>query len=216
MISHVRIARSALCIASLAAAFAVAAAGDPSAGKAKAAACMACHGPDGNSVSAEWPKLAGQNPAYIVKQLGDFKSGRRVNQVMSPMAQPLGAKDIEDIAAYFATGTPQPATGTAASMATGRQIYEGGRHRPAVIACKGCHSPNGAGNGNVAKMMAAPMAVIAPAIGSQHAAYVLRQLKAYRSGQRTNDVGRIMGEIASRLTEEEMAAVAEYVATLQR
>lgn len=216
MINHVRIARSALCITLLAAAFPVAAAGDPSAGKAKAAACTACHGPDGNSLSTEWPKLAGQNAAYLVKQLGDFKSGRRVNQIMNPMAQPLSTKDIEDIAAYFASGKPQPASGAAASIALGKQIYEGGRHRPAVIACKGCHSPNGAGNGDVAKMMSAPMAVIAPAIGSQHSAYVLRQLQAYRSAQRTNDVGGIMRDISSRLTEEELTAVAEYVATLQR
>lgn len=193
-----------------------AAAGNAANGQAKSAACGACHGMDGNSVNPEWPKLAGQIPEYIVKQLHDFKAGRRSNETMSPMAQPLGKEDIEDLAAYFAAQKPNAGEARAELRARGEQIYLKGRHRPAVIACIGCHGPQGQGNSEWGRNLAPPPAVLAPALGGQQAAYVVKQLQDYRKKARTNDVGRVMRDISSRLSEEDIAAVAEYITALRR
>lgn len=192
-----------------------AAAPDAAAGRAKAAVCGACHGADGNSVAAEWPKLAGQLPQYLVKQLHDFKAGRRNDPTMGPMAQALGEQDIEDLAAYFSAQKIRSDAGRAQTAALGQQIYEKGKHRPAVPACLGCHGPAGAGKSDWAKTMAAPPPVLAPALGGQQAGYVLKQLKAYQRGDRANDVGQVMRGIVAQLTEAEMAAVAEYAAALR-
>jgi cytochrome c553 len=166
-------------------------------------------------VNPEWPKLAGQVPQYIAKQLHDFKAGRRSDQTMSPMAQPLTSQDIEDLAAYFATLKVQSGSGKAESMARGREIYEKGIHRPKVLACVGCHGPQGAGNRDWSKSMAAQPAMLAPSLGGQQPAYVLKQLKAYKTGNRKNDVGHVMRDLLSHLTEEDMVAVAEYITTLK-
>lgn len=192
------------------------AAPDAAAGRAKAAACGACHGPDGNSVAPEWPKLAGQVPQYLVKQLHDFKAGRRSDQTMGPMAQPLSEQDIEDLAAYFSTQRIQPGGGKAETMAMGREVYEKGRHRPKVLACIGCHGPRGEGNRDWSRNMAVQPVLLAPALGGQQAGYVLKQLKAYKSGDRANDVGHVMRGIVSQLTEADMAAVAEYITALRQ
>ncbi len=191
------------------------AAGDPAAGKTKSAACAACHGADGNSPAPTWPKLAGQVREYTVKQLHDFKAGRRTEPTMSPMVQPLSSQDMEDIAAYLATQRIEPGAGKPELRALGEKIYEKGKHRPAVTACTGCHGANGAGNGEWAKRLAAPPAVLAPALAGQHPDYIVKQLKAYQSGVRRNDVGGVMRDIASRLTEEEIVAVAHFVTTLR-
>lgn len=193
------------------------AAPDAAAGQSKAAACAACHGADGNSdVNPEWPKLAGQVPQYIAKQLHDFKSGRRNDQAMSPMAQPLTSQDIEDLAAYFAAQKAQAGAGKPELMARGREIYEKGVHRPKVVACVGCHGPQGAGNRDWSRSMAAQPAMLAPALGGQQSAYVLKQLKAYKAGSRGNDVGHIMRDVLSHLSEADMVAVAEYITALKR
>lgn len=194
----------------------VSAAPDAAAGQGKAAVCAGCHGQDGNSgVNPEWPKLAGQVPQYIAKQLHDFKAGRRSDQAMSPMAQPLTSQDIEDLAAYFATLKVQPGAGKTELMARGREIYEKGIHRPKVLACVGCHGPQGAGNRDWSKSMATQPAMLAPSLGGQQPAYVLKQLKAYKTGNRKNDVGHVMRDLLSHLTEEDMVAVAEYITTLK-
>lgn len=192
------------------------AAPDAAAGQAKAAVCGACHGPDGNSAAAEWPKLAGQVPEYIAKQLHDFKAGRRSDQTMSPMAQPLTEQDIADLAAYFSTQKVLPGQGKAEAASRGREIYEKGTHRPKVVACVGCHGPQGAGNRDWGKNMAVQPAMLAPALGGQQPAYVVKQLKAYKEGARGNDVGHIMRDIVSHLSEQDMAAVAEYITALRR
>lgn len=192
------------------------AAGNAANGQAKAAVCGACHGMDGNSVNPEWPSLAGQIPEYIVKQLHDFKAGRRSNETMSPMAQPLGKEDIEDLAAYFAAQKPNAGEAKAELRARGEQIYLKGKHRPAVIACIGCHGPQGQGNREWGRNLAAPPAVLAPAIGGQQATYVVKQLQDYRKKARSNDVGRVMRDISSRLSEEDIVAVAEYITALKR
>lgn len=192
------------------------AAGNAANGQAKAAVCGACHGVDGNSVNPEWPSLAGQLPEYIVKQLHDFKANRRNNELMSPMAQPLGKEDIEDLAAFFATQQPKVGEAKAELKARGEQIYRKGKHRPAVTACIGCHGPGGEGNREWGKSLAAPPAVLAPALGGQQAAYVAKQMQDYKKKTRANDVGRVMRDIASRLSDEDIAAVAEYITSLKR
>jgi cytochrome c553 len=198
------------------AAQAASAAPDAAAGQTKAAVCGACHGADGNSVAPEWPKLAGQVPEYIAKQLHDFKAGRRSDQTMSPMAQPLTEQDIADLAAYFAAQKVQPGGAKAEALARGREIYEKGTHRPKVVACVGCHGPQGAGSRDWGKSMAAQPALLAPALGGQQTAYVVKQLKAYKEGTRGNDVGHVMRDIVSHLSEQDMAAVAEYITALRR
>lgn len=192
------------------------AAGDPAAGSGKAATCTACHGPEGNSVNAEWPKLAGQIPEYLVKQLHDFKAGKRRDQMMSPMAQPLTEQDIQDLAAYYGGQRIQAGAGDAEKRAQGEKIYTKGKQRPTVLACIGCHGTTGQGNREWGQRLAAPPAVLAPALGSQHQTYIVKQLKAYQQGTRKNDVGHVMRDIANRLTEQDIVAVAEYIATLGR
>ena len=193
------------------------AAGNVEAGKAKAGMCMVCHGADGNSAADTWPKLAGQVPEYIVKQLQDFKLGRRTDEQMGPMAQPLSDQDVADLAAYFSKQQPTPAEARMELLAQGERLFLKGKGRPAVVAaCTGCHAPNGAGRGDWARLYSNLPTLLAPAIGGQHPAYVAKQLKAYRDGARGNDVARVMRNIAARLDDQDIAAVAEYVATLTR
>lgn len=194
------------------------AAGNVEAGQTKAAVCMGCHGPDGNSPADMWPKIAGQLPQYISKQLQDFKSGRRKNEQMSPMAQPLGDQDIDDLAAFFSA---QKASKLEAKqrelLAEGEKIYMKGKGRPDVVpACLGCHGPSGSGKNDWSATMSRPPTMLAPAIGGQHPAYVVNQLKAYNVRSRTNDEAHVMRDIAGRLTDNDMVAVAQYIATLAR
>jgi len=205
-----------MAIATMAWAGASTAAGNAANGQTKSAACGACHGMDGNSANPDWPKLAGQIPEYIIKQLHDFKAGRRSNETMSPMAQPLSGQDIEDLAAYFSSQKSTTGEAKAELRARGEQIYLKGKHRPAVTACIGCHGPSGAGNQDWGKNLSAPPAVLAPAIGGQQAPYVAKQLQDYKNKARTNDVGRVMRDISSRLSDEDILAVAEYITSLKR
>lgn len=199
------------------------AAGNPELGQQKAAVCMACHGPDGNSQALPdsappWPKLAGQVPEYTVKQIHDFKAGRRSNEQMSPQAQMVADADVADIAAFFASQKVNRQEATQKQvLAKGEQLFLKGKGRPQVVAaCVGCHGFNGIGNRDWAKTMAKPPVILAPAIGGQHANYLVKQLKAYRDGSRNNDPGKVMTDIATRLDESEMVAVAEYLSTLAR
>ena len=193
------------------------AAGNAEAGKTKASTCMACHGPDGNSPADTWPKLAGQMPEYITKQLKDFQLGARSNEQMSPMAKPLSNQDIADLAAYFSSQQVKIGEGRPELLAQGQSIFYKGKGRPAVVAaCTGCHGSTGGGKRDWNALYASAPTVLAPAIGSQQPAYIMRQLKAYRDGTRSNDVGRVMRNIAVRLDDNDIAAVAEYVATLPR
>lgn len=189
--------------------------GDAQAGQEKAIPCGACHGVDGNSLNPEWPSLAGQIPDYLKKQLSDFKAGHRADPLMSPMAQALAAPDVEDLVAYFAALAPKN-PGVSGKNTAGERIYLKGKLRPQATACVGCHGPAGAGNAAWGKTLAAPPAVLAPAIGGQQAPYLAKQLKAYRDGTRKNDAARVMREIAASLDDQEIAAVAEYIAGLRR
>jgi len=180
------------------------AAGDAVAGKTASAICAGCHGADGNSVNPEWPKLAGQGAAYLVKQLSDFKAGKRKNATMAPMAAPLGDKDRADLAAYFSGQKRTPGSADRKLAELGQKIYRGGNPVSGVSACTGCHGPTGAGN-PVAKF---------PAIGRQQAKYVENQLHAFASGERHNDSNRMMRNLAGKMTEKEIQAVASYVQAL--
>jgi cytochrome c553 len=215
----------ALACASVAAASVAAAkpAGNAAAGQQKSAACGGCHGPDGNTppemyAAIKAPKLAGQVPEYIVKSLHDFKAARRSNEVMSPQAQAVAENDMADIAAWFGSQKvrPNPAQNKDL-LAQGEKIYMKGIGRPDVVAaCIGCHAPNGVGNRDWAKIMSKVPVVLAPAIGGQHAGYISDQLKAYKSGKRATDPAKVMRDITGRMSEKDIAAVAEYIATLGR
>lgn len=200
-----------------------AAAGNPELGQQKAATCIACHGATGNSIalpppSDPWPKLAGQTPEYITKQLLDFKTGRRENQQMSAQAQTLAEADIADIAAFFAKQRVESnTTPDRALLAQGQKLFLKGKGRPDMVAaCVGCHGFNGAGQRDWAEVYAMRPSLLAPAIGGQHARYVMKQLTAFRDDNRTNDSGKVMHNVAVRLDDKEIAAVAEYVSTLGR
>lgn len=179
--------------------------GSVSAGQAKATTCVACHGVDGNSVNPEWPSLAGQHTAYIVKQLKAFKTGARQSPLMSPMAQPLSDQDMEDLAAYYATQTARGLEAQKSKVEAGQRLYRGGNETLAVAACIACHGPNGRGNS----------AAGYPSIRGQHSKYVEAQLNAYKSGQRSTDPNKMMRDIATRLTAEEIVAVSSYVQGLR-
>jgi cytochrome c553 len=135
---------------------------------------------------------------------------------MSPMAQSVSEADIADIAAYFAVQKVKPNEAEASeSLAAGEKIFFKGKGRPDVVAaCVGCHGLGGAGNKNWGKLMANQPAILAPAIGGQHASYLVKQLKDYKNGKRTNDRGQVMRNIAARMSNQEIEAVAVYVATL--
>lgn len=181
------------------------AAGDATAGQQKSAACAACHGADGNSANGEWPKLAGQNTVYLVKQLQDFKAGRRANPIMSGMAAPLSDQDMEDIAAYFSAQQPAPGKADPELVEKGKVIYLSGNLNSGLAACTACHGANGKGN---------PAAGF-PAVSDQHAQYVETQLKAFRAMQRGNDPGQMMRNIAAKMNDDEIKAVASFMQGLQ-
>ena len=181
--------------------------GSVEAGRAKAATCAACHGVDGNSVAPEWPSLAGQHAAYIVRQLEAFKSGERQDVTMTPFAMTLSEEDMHDVAAYFAAQTRTPKGADPVAVNLGQQIYRGGIPERGIAACIACHGPSGHGN---------PLAAY-PAINGQHAAYTVKTLNAYKSGDRRSDtsVNQMMRNVAQMLLDDEIAAVAGYVQGLQ-
>ncbi|SEQ09522.1 Cytochrome c553 [Ectothiorhodospira magna] len=180
--------------------------GDPVRGKELSSPCVACHQADGNSVVPAWPKIAGKDEAYLLKQLQDYKAGRRSHALMNPQVAVLEEEDLPHLAAYFAsqTATPGRTSASAEKLALGRQIYFGGNAASGVAACVACHGPTGKGN---------PAAVF-PSVAAQHGVYTLDQLQQFRDGLRANDPARMMRNVAGRMTDEEMSAVAEFIATL--
>ena len=179
--------------------------GNAEAGKTKSAVCAACHNADGNSVNPEWPKLAGQHPNYIIKELNDFKNDKRVNATMSPMAKPLSEQDMADLAAYFSSQAKKLGEADQTKVGLGEQVYKGGNNATGVAACAACHGPTGAGN---------PAANF-PSLNGQHATYVKAQLLNFRSGARANDAGRMMRNVAAKMSDAEIDSVAEYIAGLK-
>lgn len=180
--------------------------GDPDKGRAIVnQVCSACHGADGNSPLPINPSLAGQHPEYIVKQLTNFKSGERNNAVMMGMVASLSADDMHNLAAYFAVQKPKEMAAKDKDLALqGRKLFRGGNASTSVAACAGCHSPNGAG-----------IPAQYPRLAGQHADYIAAQLKAFRAGDRANDPNGMMRAAAAKLTDREIAALAEYIAGLR-
>jgi cytochrome c553 len=176
--------------------------GDPKAGEAKAnTICLACHGPQGNSIVPIWPKLAGQHPDYTIKQLNDYRAGKRANEQMTPMAMPLTDQEVLDVAAYFAQQTKTPGAADPALASMGESIYRWGNPETGVPACSGCHGPAGQGQA-LAKF---------PRISGQHADYTKLTLEHFRDTLRANDLNGMMRGAAARLTDQEIAAVAQYI-----
>jgi cytochrome c553 len=177
--------------------------GDATAGQAKAAVCGACHGMDGNSADAQYPKLAGQSEQYIVRQLTDFKSGKRQNPIMMGMAAPLSEQDMHDLGAYFATKKPLPGVADQALVEQGQTLYRQGDASRGIPACMACHSIDGSGN---------PGAMY-PHLAGQHAQYVEATLKAWHDGTSWGDDAhaRIMPSIAAKLDAKDIAALASYI-----
>ena len=178
------------------------AAGNAAAGeKIVTGVCAACHGADGNSVITTNPKLAQQHPEYIAKQLANFKSGERKNAIMSGMAAALSPEDMANVAAYFGAQKGKVGSATTNSAGSlGEKIYRAGIAKVGVPACASCHGAAGAG-----------VPVQFPRISGQHADYVVTQLKAFYSGERANDNAKVMRMIAAKMSDAEMAAVADYI-----
>ncbi len=182
------------------------AAGSAEAGKVKSVTCSACHGMDGNSLNPEWPTIAGQHESYLIKALNAFKSGARQNVLMSGMAMPLSAEDIQDLAAYFAEQKPAPGVADPALVTAGERLYRGGNKDTGVPACLACHGPTGQGN----------PAASWPSIAGQHATYAAAQLKAYRAKERSTDGDtQMMRNVAAQLTDDEIKSVTSYIQGLR-
>jgi cytochrome c553 len=165
--------------------------------------CGACHLADGNRGAPANPIIAGQHPAYLEKQLTEFKSGKRASAVMKAMAAMLDESDARSVAAFYASKQPKPGFAKNKDLvALGEKIYRGGIAERQVPACAGCHSPNGAG-----------IPAQYPRLAGQHGEYVQTQLKTFRSGERANSAP--MMAIAARLNDREIQAVADYVAGLR-
>lgn len=177
--------------------------GDATKGQAKAAVCGACHGIDGNSGDAQYPKLAGQNAHYIVEQLNNFKQGRRQNPIMLGFASQLSEQDMYDIAAYFAGQTVRPGVADEKQLERGRRLYRQGAAEAKVPACMACHGPDGRGNPG------APY----PQLAGQHADYIQKTLTAWHDGTVWGDNAhaQIMPAIAKRLSTDDIAAVSSYI-----
>ncbi|MBU3567929.1 c-type cytochrome [Polynucleobacter alcilacus] len=164
-------------------------------------ACITCHGPKGQSAVGTWPKLAAQHPTYLARQLKNYKEGIRVNAIMMGMSAALTDQDMNNIAAYLSQ--QQPSQGVAQNKDTielGKSIYRGGISAKNVPACAGCHSPNGAG-----------IPAQYPRQGGQWAEYSNTQLMLFREGTRKNTQ---MNMIATKLSDQEMKAVSDYMAGL--
>jgi cytochrome c553 len=181
-------------------------AADIQAGKSKSAACAGCHGADGNSISGTWPSLAGQHASYLVKQLKDYKSGARVNATMQGMAGILATDaDLQDVAAYYQSQKLKPVKFDDTLIEKGESIYRGGITEISVPACMACHAPDGSGN----------EPALWPSLKGQQPDYIVSQLKMFRDGSRANDAGKMMRNVAARMSDTEMTAVAAYIAGIK-
>ncbi len=181
--------------------------------KRYAAVCASCHGADGNSGVPANPKLAQQHPTYIVKQLQEFKAGKRPSSVMQAFAAQLSEQDMRNIAAFVGNAKAKPGFARDKDLVTaGERIYRGGIADRQIAACASCHSPNGAG-----------IPGQYPRLSGQHADYTAGQLAKFRTaandknakGDSTRPNSVQMMQIASRMTDQEIRAVADYIAGLR-
>ncbi len=183
--------------------------GDPTAGKPKTQACASCHGDTGNSPQemASNPKLAGQHEKYLIKQMIEFQkgaAGSRPNGIMLGFVQNLSKQDIKDIAAYYATQNTSLGAVPVTSLALGQQIYRGGILNAGIPACGACHGAKGEGNA----------LMNAPALSGQHPEYIVAQMQAFKGELRKNDPNAMMRDIAKKMSDEQIQALAQYVSGL--
>lgn len=165
--------------------------------------CGACHTADGSRGSPANPILAGQHPEYLVKQLTEFKAGKRNNAIMKGFASTLSDDDMKNVAAFYASKSTKPGFAKDKALVTlGEKIYRGGIAEKAVPACAACHGPSGAG-----------MPAQYPRMGGQHGDYTEAQMVAFRSGARANSVQMVT--IAAKLSDREIKAVSDYIAGLR-
>lgn len=164
--------------------------------------CASCHGEDGNSLVPAFPKLAGQQAVYLQRELKDYKSGKRVSEVMVPIVAGLNDEDLANLAAFYASQKPAPGTVTEpALLPVGKTLYLKGNSKSGIPACDSCHEESGAGDGKF------------PRVAGQNVEYALEQFKLYAAGKRTNGT-KVMQTIAERMTEQETRAIAEYMASM--
>jgi cytochrome c553 len=181
--------------------------GSAEAGKARSITCTACHGPAGNSVNPLWPNIAGQGAPYLLAQLQAFKAGTRSDPLMTSQAMMLSDQDMADLAVYF-EGLPAAAQAVAdpSLVDKAEALYRGGDVSDQISACIACHGPTGRGN----------PAANYPALAGQHSAYTAKQLRDYGSGARESDgKTRMMRDVAAKLSEDEIVALASYVQGLR-
>jgi cytochrome c553 len=185
--------------------------GNAEAGAAKAAVCAACHGATGNSANPEWPSLAGQHREYIVEQLVALKSGVRVAALMNPMAAALSEQDMADLAAHFSKQTLVGLETGGDAWKAGEKLYRGGDAARGIPACAACHGPQGRGNGPARW----------PQVRAQQPAYVTAQLQhyaaktRYQAGKGVPVGAELMYDVAKRLTEDDIKALAAYLQGLR-
>ncbi len=183
--------------------------GDPNAGKTKSELCHGCHGVDGMSIDpTTFPNLAGQYAGYIFKQVQDFQLGNRQDDTMSAMAAMVTSlEDLRDIAVYFQSQKQMKGKPADSALAKqGAEIFKNGNPSTGVYGCVNCHGENGKGKG--------PSNSLFPVIGGQTKAYLIKQLNDLKSGKRTNDPAGMMSDIAKKLSDKEIQAVAEYLSGL--
>lgn len=167
--------------------------------------CAACHAADGNSSIPLNPKLAGQHPAYISRQLDNFKSGERKSDVMKAIAATLTAEDMVNLGNYYEAQTAKLAKARSNGVGSaGEKIYRAGIPGANIPACASCHGPSGAG-----------IPAQFPRLAGQHADYTSAQLRLFRSGERANDPAKMMRMISARMSDEEISAVADYIQGLR-
>jgi cytochrome c553 len=182
--------------------------GDPEKGKQIASqVCLVCHGIDGNGTeptNPEFPKVAGKQPEYLLKQLKDFKAGKRKNEIMAGMVATLTPDDMANLALYYAGQKAKPGVvKNSALVAQGKKIYLDGNPDAGVPACAGCHEADASGY------------AFFPHLAGQHIEYTFLQLKRFNTGERDNDKGLAMQSVTAKMTEQEMKAVSEYLAGVQ-
>ncbi len=164
-----------------------------------ATVCAACHGLDGNSTDPTYPKLAGMDQEYLLRQLKAFAGGKRRDETMTGIVSSLDPTDFAGLASYYGQRKPLPGKVQDPQLATiGKGIYEDGNTDSGVPACAGCHQPDGKGNARF------------PRLAGQHQAYVLKQLAEYKSGRRATDP--LMTTVGKRLSSDEVKALAEFIA----
>lgn len=195
--------RAMACLAVIAA-MPVMAGGDAARGQELSGTCAACHGADGNSTLAMWPKLAGQHAAYTTRQLQLIKSGDRFVAEMAGITPTLSEQDMADLAAYFAEQTISLAVADPSGLSVGERIYRAGNPETGVPACMACHGPAGEGN---------PLSGY-PALAAQHSVYVGKMLTRFKSGETWGEddaSSKVMAELASAMSDAEISAVANYI-----